>query len=156
MSGFVIGWIVSIPQTVTPLLLASLGLILCEREGVLNLGAEGLMSVGALTAAVAVLNGTGPWIALALGAGASVVLSALLGVAVVLFRAEQTLAGLATVALAWGSRAWSARPMSRRASMASSRSTPIWAMATACGRSPAYWTRCPPPRSSCPLPCMAG
>ena len=53
MIEFLTGWLASTPGYMTPLLLASLGLILCERAGVMNLGAEGLMTIGAVAGAVA-------------------------------------------------------------------------------------------------------
>ncbi|MQT15208.1 ABC transporter permease [Segnochrobactrum spirostomi] len=102
MTNFLIGWLTIIPSYATPLLLASLGLIISERAGVLNLGPEGLMAVGAMVGAVAVINGFDPWLAVAAGIGAAVVLSLLFGLAVVVFRADQTLAGLAVVALGLG------------------------------------------------------
>ena len=34
----------------TPLLLGTIGEVICERSGILNLGVEGVMSVGAVTA----------------------------------------------------------------------------------------------------------
>ncbi|MDF2642269.1 MAG: inner-rane translocator, partial [Pseudomonas sp.] len=41
-------WLGSVPDFAVPFALAALGLILTERAGVLALGAEGLMLVGAL------------------------------------------------------------------------------------------------------------
>ncbi|RVC24451.1 ABC transporter permease, partial [Mesorhizobium sp. M7A.F.Ca.AU.002.02.1.1] len=64
---FLIGWIAIIPSYAAPLLLASLGLIICERAGVLNLGAEGLMAISAMTGAMTVLSGADPWVGLAAG-----------------------------------------------------------------------------------------
>jgi simple sugar transport system permease protein len=102
MSAFLIGWLAILPSYATPLLLASLGLILCERAGVLNLGPEGLMAVGAMTGAATVLQGADPWLGLAAGIGAAMALSLVFGLAVVVFRADQTLAGLAVVAIGLG------------------------------------------------------
>jgi ABC-type uncharacterized transport system permease subunit len=99
---FLIGWIAIIPNYATPLVLASLGLIICERAGILNLGAEGLMAVGAMSAAIAVLFGNDPWAALAVGATAAMALAFLFGVATVVLRADQTLSGLAVVAIGLG------------------------------------------------------
>ncbi len=99
---FLVGWIAIIPSYTTPLLLAALGLIVCERSGILNLGAEGLMAVGAMSAAVTILSGGDPWLGLAAGAGAATLLAALFGLATVVLRAEQTLAGLAVVAIGLG------------------------------------------------------
>jgi len=102
MTSFLIGWLAILPSYATPLLLASLGLILCERAGVLNLGPEGLMAVGAMTGAVTVLLGADPWLGIATGVGAAVLLSLVFGVAVVVFRVDQTLAGLGIVAIGLG------------------------------------------------------
>ena len=42
-------WIGNIPEFAVPFALAALGLIIMERSGVLALGAEGLMLIGALS-----------------------------------------------------------------------------------------------------------
>ena len=101
MIDLVTGWLAATPGYATPLLLAALGLILCERAGVMNLGAEGLMAAGAVAAAITVLSGGSPWLGLA-GAGAGLLVSRPFALAVVVFRAEQTLAGLALVAIGTG------------------------------------------------------
>lgn len=102
MITFLTTWFAVTPVTMVPLLLACIGLILCERAGVMNLGAEGLMAVGAMAGAVAVLSGFGPWGGLAAGAAAGIALGLPFALAVVVFRADQTLAGLAVVALGAG------------------------------------------------------
>ena len=45
----------------TPLILGTLGALLCERAGVLNLGIEGIMTFGAMIGWLAVFNGTDLW-----------------------------------------------------------------------------------------------
>ena len=55
----------------TPLILGTLGVLLCERAGVLNLGIEGIMVAGAFSGWLAVYSGMGLW--------AGVVVAALLG-----------------------------------------------------------------------------
>ena len=102
MIEFLTGWLASTPGYMTPLLLASLGLILCERAGVMNLGAEGLMTFGAVTGAITVLMGASPWLGLGTAALAGLLLSIPFALAVVVFRADQTLCGLAIVALGSG------------------------------------------------------
>lgn len=102
MIDFVLAWLTVLPGYVIPLLLASLGLVLSERAGVLNLGPEGFMAVGAMTGAVLALGGYSPWMGIVLGTLAGAGLSLAFGLAVVVFRVEQTLAGLATVALGLG------------------------------------------------------
>ena len=64
MLDFIADWIAFTPIFAVPLVLASLGLIINERAGVLNLGAEGLMLCGALASVAAYLGlGGSPWIA---------------------------------------------------------------------------------------------
>lgn len=81
----------------TVVVLAALGAMLGERVGVLNLGQEGLIGIGAVYAVLAVDEwGAGsPWVALLLGMIAAAVAGAIFAVAVVVFRANQVLAGLA-------------------------------------------------------------
>ncbi len=55
---FVIHWLAAVPSYTAPLLIACLGLIINERAGVLNLGAEGMMACGALAgAAISLISG---------------------------------------------------------------------------------------------------
>ena len=111
---FIATWLASAPGFMTPLLLASVGLIICERAGVLNLGAEGIMAVGAMTGALAVLAGVNSWLALGLGALAGMVLSIPFLVAVVILRADQILAGLALVAIGLGASATIGRDIAHK------------------------------------------
>ncbi len=46
----------------TPLILGTLGVLLCERAGVLNLGIEGIMVAGALAGWLAVYLGGNLWV----------------------------------------------------------------------------------------------
>ena len=52
----------------TPLILGTLGVLLCERAGVLNLGIEGIMVAGAFTGWLAVYHGAGLWAGVAAAA----------------------------------------------------------------------------------------
>lgn len=105
MIEFITAWLASLPGFMTPLLLASIGLILCERAGVLNLGVEGVMALGAMTGAVVALAGYGPWAAMAAGALIGVAISIPFAIAVIVFRAPQIPAGLALVAIGLGTSA---------------------------------------------------
>ena len=49
-------WIAAL-RLATPLILGTLGVLLCERAGVLNLGIEGIMVAGAFTGWLAVYLG---------------------------------------------------------------------------------------------------
>ena len=46
----------------TPLIFGTLGVLLCERAGVLNLGIEGIMVAGAFTGWLAVYAGAPLWV----------------------------------------------------------------------------------------------
>ena len=52
---------VAVLRIATPLVFGTLGVLLCERAGVLNLGIEGIMVAGALTGWLAVYLGAGLW-----------------------------------------------------------------------------------------------
>jgi simple sugar transport system permease protein len=54
-------WI-AVLRIATPLILGTLGVLLCERAGVLNLGIEGIMVAGAFTGWVAVYSGAPLWV----------------------------------------------------------------------------------------------
>jgi simple sugar transport system permease protein len=79
----------------TPLAIAALGLLVNERAGVVNLGAAGLMRVGAI-AGFAVAHATGgEWLAFAAGGLAGMALSAGFGWLVVWLNTNQYATGLA-------------------------------------------------------------
>jgi general nucleoside transport system permease protein len=67
MLGNVDFW-VAVLRIATPLIFGTLGVLLCERAGVLNLGIEGIMVAGALTGWLAVYLGAGLWTGVAVAA----------------------------------------------------------------------------------------
>ena len=79
----------------TPLLFATLGGVISERAGVINLGMEGLMLVGALVAFVVMLNTGSYFYAVAAAAFASGIVSMIHGVVCLMLRASQIASGLA-------------------------------------------------------------
>ena len=91
-----------------PLIFAALGGVFSERSGVVNIGLEGQMIVGAFVAIVFNLSyadslgGSTPWIALLVAMFVGGVFSLLHAVATVSFRAEQIVSGLAINMLALG------------------------------------------------------
>ena len=86
----------------TPLLIAGLGEYVTEKAGVLNLGVEGMMIVGAATGfATAVLTDSSP-LGLVIGALAGGVLAALFGLLTIYLAANQVAAGLALTILGLG------------------------------------------------------
>ena len=103
MSGdFILNLLATAPSFAAPYLLAALGLMINERAGVLNLGCEGIMLVGAMTAAIVSFHtgSAGAGVPIAMLAGALVAL--IFGIAVVIFRTDQVLTGLIIVALGDG------------------------------------------------------
>jgi len=92
-----INWLANTPDFAVPYALAALGLILTERAGVLSLGAEGLMLVGALAGIGAQLAFGQPGVSLVLAMGAASLVSVLFAAMVILLRVNQVIAGLALV-----------------------------------------------------------
>ncbi|MCL4188436.1 MAG: ABC transporter permease [Rhodobacteraceae bacterium] len=86
----------------TPLLLACLAGLFSERAGVFDIGLEGKMLMAAFaSAAVAAISGSA-WIGLTAGIAASMVLSAVHGLASITFRGNQLISGVAINFLAAG------------------------------------------------------
>jgi len=95
--GIVLNWLASTPDFAVPYALAALGLIICKRAGVLALGAEGLMLVGALAGIGAQIVIGQPAVSLVLAMLAASVVSVLFAVMVIWLRVNQVIAGLALV-----------------------------------------------------------
>ncbi|KAF0231168.1 MAG: simple sugar transport system permease [Beijerinckiaceae bacterium] len=86
----------------TPLLIAALGEHVVERAGVLNLGVEGMMIVGAATGFAAAVLSDSSVFGLLAGALAGMALSAVFGVLVIFFATNQVATGLALTILGLG------------------------------------------------------
>jgi ABC-type uncharacterized transport system permease subunit len=91
---------VSVLRVATPLILGTLGVLLCERAGVLNLGIEGIMVAGAFTGWLAVHAGLPLWGGVAVAAGTGLALGLLHGVLTVTLALSQHVAGLGLTLLA--------------------------------------------------------
>jgi simple sugar transport system permease protein len=79
----------------TPLMLAATGELVAERSGVLNLGVEGMMIVGAIAGFSAIVASGSIVLALLAAVVAGGVMAALFGVLVLTLRANQVASGLA-------------------------------------------------------------
>ncbi|WP_332814252.1 ABC transporter permease [Ramlibacter sp.] len=79
----------------TVLALASLGLLINEKAGIVNLGAEGMMLCAALAAFVAVVHSGSDVLGFLAGVGASALLAALFGALVIWLNTNQYATGLA-------------------------------------------------------------
>ena len=84
----------------TPLILGTLGVLLCERAGVLNLGVEGIMVAGAFVGWLAVYQGAGLWTGVAAAALAGAAFGLLHGVLTVPLALSQHVSGLGITLLA--------------------------------------------------------
>lgn len=78
----------------SPLIFAALGELICERAGVLNLGIEGIMVVGAFAGWMCVYLGGGLWFGVAVAMGAGMLFGLLHGVLTVPFGLSQHVVGL--------------------------------------------------------------
>ena len=81
--------------TGTVLLFATIGEIFSERAGVLNLGVEGMMLIGAMSGFSTALATGNPWLALLVAMLVGGLLSQLHALLVIQFQADQTVSGLA-------------------------------------------------------------
>jgi simple sugar transport system permease protein len=88
--------------TGTVLLFATIGEILAERSGVLNLGVEGMMLMGAMSAYSITLATGNPWIGVLVGMIAAGLLSQVHGFIAISLRADQVVSGLALTFLGTG------------------------------------------------------
>lgn len=92
---FIIAAIITVVGLTTPILLAGLGELVVEKSGVLNLGVEGMMLIGAISGFGVTVMTFNPWLGV-LGAAAGGALSALLfGVLVLSLNSNQVATGLA-------------------------------------------------------------
>ncbi|MET3288569.1 ABC transporter permease [Brevibacillus fluminis] len=86
----------------TALIFAALGGIYSERSGVVNIGIEGMMTMGAFTGAVVTFFTTSPWVGFTAAIFAGAVFALLHAVACITFKADQTVSGVAINFLATG------------------------------------------------------
>src|SRR5205085_1018488 len=79
----------------TVLAIAALGLLINEKAGIVNLGAEGMMLCSAIAGFAAVVHTGSDWIGFLAGAGAGALLAAIFGVLVIWLNTNQYATGLA-------------------------------------------------------------
>jgi general nucleoside transport system permease protein len=92
-------WI-AVLRIATPLILGTLGVLLCERAGVLNLGIEGIMVAGAFCGWLAVFHGANLWTGVLVAACAGAAFGLLHGVLTVVLALSQHVSGLGITLLA--------------------------------------------------------
>jgi simple sugar transport system permease protein len=79
----------------TVLALAALGLLINEKAGIVNLGAEGMMLCAAIAGFATVVHTGSDWLGFAAGMGAGAILAAAFGVLVIWLNTNQYATGLA-------------------------------------------------------------
>lgn len=86
----------------TPLLLGTLGEVICERGGILNLGVEGMMSIGAVTGFIVTFTTGNPWFGMIAAILMGALISSLHAFVTISLRANQVVSGLALTMLGLG------------------------------------------------------
>jgi simple sugar transport system permease protein len=86
----------------TPLLLATTGEVICERSGILNLGVEGVMAMGAVVAFIVTMTTGSPWLGVLCAAGVGMAISILHAFTSISLQANQVVSGLALTMLGLG------------------------------------------------------
>jgi ABC-type uncharacterized transport system permease subunit len=94
----------------TPLVFAALGELIVEKSGVLNLGVEGMMLVGAIASFIVAAKMGAPWLGLCAGAFAAAALSLIFALIALTLRANQVATGLALSLFGIGLSAFVGRP----------------------------------------------
>ena len=92
----------SVVRIATPFIFGTLGELICERAGILNLGIEGIMTVGALVGWMSVLFGADLWTGVALAAFSGMLFGLLLAVLTGPLALSQHVTGLGVTMLASG------------------------------------------------------
>jgi ABC-type uncharacterized transport system permease subunit len=113
-SALIIPFIVTLVAASTPILLAALGELVVEKSGVLNLGVEGMMLIGAMTTAAVMLTTGNPWLAIGSAALAGAFAALLFAVLTLSLSANQVATGLALTILGTGLTALVGRPFTGR------------------------------------------
>jgi general nucleoside transport system permease protein len=97
-----VGFFAAVIRVATPLLLATLGELLSERSGVLNLGIEGIMLLGAMTGFTTAYFTGELWLGIAVAALAGIAFGLLLGLLTVTLGLSQHVSGLGVTLLCTG------------------------------------------------------
>jgi len=86
----------------TPLLLGTIGEVICERSGILNLGVEGVMSIGAVTAFIATFHTGDPWLGMLAAVTAGAIISIIHAFVSITLQSNQVVSGLALTMVGLG------------------------------------------------------
>lgn len=100
--SLVIGWLAASMRLAVPILFAALGEMFTERSGVLNLGLEGVMLVGALTGFVSAFSTGSLWLGVLVAAVCGMLMASLMGYMSITAKVNQVVAGLGITILGGG------------------------------------------------------
>jgi simple sugar transport system permease protein len=95
MNEALVGIILATLGAGTPLVFAALGELITEKSGVLNLGVEGMMLVGAVCGFAVAANTGSLWLGVVTAMTAGAAMALLFGILTLTFQANQVAAGLA-------------------------------------------------------------
>jgi len=94
----------------TPLLLGTTGEVICERSGILNLGVEGVMAIGAVAAFIVTYYTQNPWLGIMGAIAAGMMISIIHAFASVSLQSNQVVSGLALTMLGLGISSLAGKP----------------------------------------------
>ncbi len=100
--AFISGLIGAMMRMATPIIFATLGEILSERAGVLNLGIEGIMLMGAMTGFLITYSSGSIWLGVLAAAGVGMLLALLMAFLAVYLGLSQHVSGLGITLFATG------------------------------------------------------
>ena len=100
--AFISGLIGAMMRMATPIIFATLGEILSERAGVLNLGIEGIMLMGAMTGFLVTFSTGSIWLGVLAAAGVGMLLALLMAFLAVYLGLSQHVSGLGITLFATG------------------------------------------------------
>lgn len=106
-------WIATLAAAITagtPILYAALGEILAERAGVLNLGVEGMMLVGAVTGFMVAVHTGNPWLGFLAALLAAGIMASIFAFLTITLRSNQVVTGLALTIFGTGLSGFLGKP----------------------------------------------
>jgi len=109
--GFITTWLAASMRLTGPLLLASLGELYSERAGVLNVGIEGTILLGALGAYLGAIWMNSSWVGVLIAIITGLIFNIFLAWMYVIVKASQVVVGIIFNVLAYGLAAYSFRAL---------------------------------------------
>jgi general nucleoside transport system permease protein len=114
-TALLIAMFITVVGVSTPILLAALGELVVEKSGVLNLGVEGMMLIGAVVTAAVMLTTGNHLLAITVAAGAAAIGALIFGFLTLSLSTNQVATGLALTILGTGFSALFGQPFTGKA-----------------------------------------